>query len=91
MNTNVCQDPVKVPVKRRGGKNLWTPAIEEEIAREYYDNDVSAIDLVPKYAPLSKTKTCSASVIRLAAGRGQARRIGRGEPAALGITEARPA
>jgi hypothetical protein len=73
---------VAIPGKKAGGKRLFSEAIEDEIARHYYDLDWSSTELAAKYSPLSKTSKCSPTTIRNIARVAQLRRIARGEAAA---------
>lgn len=66
---------VAIPVKKTGGKRLFTEAVEEEIARLYYDDDISSTDLADRFRPLSKTGKCSPTTIRNVARDGQVRRV----------------
>jgi hypothetical protein len=60
---------VATPRKRTGGKNLFKPGIEEEIARLYYVEDEPSRALADQFKGLSKTGRCSASAIRIIAER----------------------
>jgi hypothetical protein len=59
----------QVPLKKRGGKNVFDESIEDEIALKYFGQNITAKQLKAEYGHLAKGGTISISGIKQIASR----------------------
>lgn len=71
-------EPVQMPVKRGGKRPFFSPQIEDEIARRYFDKDEPGRSLALEFAPLAPFGKLSEAGIRAIAKRARQRLMAKG-------------